>query len=241
MTLHLDHRTHQEPGGSPDPGAARRVGAIAALVEAATFVVGIAMFATVLGDYTSGNPTPAESVAFLVDHRAALSLWYLVTLLVFGVALVPLALELHGRSADRAPAMSGTAAVFGVLWAGLILATGMISNVGLGVVTDLADADPAQAASVWSSLDAVTNGLGGGNELVGGIWVLLASLAAFRAGLFSRGLATLGVVSAIAGLTTLVPGLEDVGLVFGLGLIAWFAWVGTTLLRSEPATAAPRR
>ena len=49
----------------------------------------------------------------------------------------------------------------------------------------------------------------------------------------------LGVVSASAGLITLVPGLSDVGMIFGLGSIAWFAWAGIVLLRDpETATAA---
>jgi hypothetical protein len=50
--------------------ASERVGGIAALIAAATFVFGFALFATVLSDYTTGDPTPAESVAFLVDNQA---------------------------------------------------------------------------------------------------------------------------------------------------------------------------
>jgi hypothetical protein len=40
-----------------------------------------------------------------------------------------------------------------------------------------------------------------------------------------------GIMSAAAGLVTLVPGLSDVGMVFGLGSIAWFGWTGIVLLR----------
>ena len=48
----------------------------------------------------------------------------------------------------------------------------------------------------------------------------------------------LGGVSAVAALITLIPGLSDVGMIFGLGSIAWFAWTGIVLLRS-PETTAP--
>lgn len=218
----------------------QKVGGIAALVEATTFIVGIAMFATMLTDYTSGDPTPQESVAFVVDNETPLYLWYLVTLIVFGIALVPLSLALHQKLKGRTPGLAQAGAAFGLIWSGLILATGMISNIGLSTVIDLAATNPAQAEAVWSSLDAVTNGLGGGNELAGGVWVLLVSIAALRSGVFPRALNGLGIISAVAGLVTVVPGLEPVGLVFGLGLIIWFAWLGVVLIRDHatgPAAA----
>jgi hypothetical protein len=109
----------------------------------------------------------------------------------------------------------------------------MISNIGITAVADLDETDPEAAEALWSSIDTVTNGLGGGNELVGGMWILLVSLAAWGTERLPTGLNVLGIISAAAGLITLVPGLSDVGMVFGLGSIAWFAWTGIVLLRSE--------
>jgi hypothetical protein len=48
----------------------------------------------------------------------------------------------------------------------------------------------------------------------------------------------LGIISALSGLITVIPGLEDVGIVFGLGLIVWFAWVGVVLFRNPTPHAA---
>ncbi|MGA7758441.1 MAG: hypothetical protein WCA57_11425 [Ilumatobacteraceae bacterium] len=59
--------------------------------------------------------------------------------------------------------------------AGLAIAAGMVSNIAIGTVTDLNDTDPAAAETVWSALDSVQNGLGGGNEIAGGVWILLVS------------------------------------------------------------------
>lgn len=219
----------------------QRVGGVAALIEAATFVFGLALFATVLLPYTTGTDA-AESVAFLVDNQAVLYIWNLVISIVFGVALVPLVLAVHARLKAAAPALAQTAAAFGVIWAGLLLATGMLTNIGLGTVADLQSTDPAMAATVWVTLDAVQNGLGGGNEIVGGVWVLLLSLAGLRARVFPTALNYLGVACGVAGLVTVIPPLELVGAVFGLGMIVWFAWVGVHLLRSGPVIegAGPR-
>lgn len=211
----------------------QRIGGIAALIEAATFVIGFAMAATVLSDYTTGDPGPAESVAFVLDNQAALYAWYLIILIVFGVVLVPLVLALHERLKASSPALVQVATAFGIIWAGLVLAAGMTAIIGLDTIADLGDIDPAQAEPVWSALDSVQNGLGGGNEIVGGLWVLLISAVAQQAASLPRSLNYLGMVAGVAGLITVIPGLESIGAVFGLGLIVWFVWVGMILLRGE--------
>ncbi|MEM8705197.1 MAG: DUF4386 family protein [Actinomycetota bacterium] len=210
-----------------------RAGAIGGLTAAATFVFGIALFATSLSDYTTADTTPAESVDFLIGHQGTLYAWYLVIFLVFGVAIIPLARSLQRRLADVSPELAGVGALFASIWAGLMFATGMISNIGIAAVADLEETDPEGAAQLWSAIDAITEGLGGGNELVGGLWILLVSVAAWGTGRLPTGLNVLGIVSAVAALITLVPGLSDVGIIFGLGSIAWFAWAGLVLLRNR--------
>ncbi|MCP5024997.1 MAG: DUF4386 family protein [Actinomycetia bacterium] len=227
--------TPHAPTRHEQPSA--RAGGAGALVAAATFIFGIALFVTSLSDYTEGDQSPTESVDFLVGHQGTLFAWYLVIFLVFGVAIIPLARALHVRLADVNPQLADIGAVFAYIWAGLMFATGMISNIGITAVADLNDTDPGAAEALWSSIDTVTNGLGGGNELVGGIWILLVSIAAWGSGRLPTGLNAVGIASGAAGLITLVPGLSDVGMVFGLGSIVWFAWVGIVLLRSADQTS----
>jgi len=211
------------------------MGGTGALVAAATFLIGLALYGTLLLDYTTAD-TPAEAVAFLLDHTVPLRIWNLVVTVVFAVAMVPLALALRDRcAADRATAQIG--GIFGIIWAGLLLATGMITNVGITAVVDLAATDPDRATTLWASLDAVQRGLGGGNEVVGGIWVLLISTAAWRTGALGRVTNVLGLMAGAAGLLTVVPALMDVGTVFGLGLLVWYILVGVQLRR--PSVLAP--
>lgn len=230
MTVLMDHSTTTQARSAQ---ARQRLGGVAALVEAGTFVFGIAMFGTVLSEYTAAGADPAGSVAFVADHQGALYLWYLVTLILFGVVLVPLTLALHDRLRAGAPGQAQGSAAFGLIWAGLVLATGMIANVGLPAVSALAGSDRAQAQAVWSALDAVQNGLGGGNEIAGGIWVLLVSWGALKARALSPGPGHVGIAAGVAGLVTVIPGLEVAEMVFGLALIVWFAWVGVALLRDR--------
>ena len=218
-------------------GQSARAGAIGGLVAAAAFIFGIALFVTSLTDYTEGDFTPAESVDFLVDHQGTFYVWYLVMFLVFGVAIIPLARSLRERLVDVSPQLADIGAVFAYIWAGLMFATGMTSNIGMSAIADLNETDPAAAEALWSSWSTVTDGLGGGNELVGGMWILLVSVAAWRSRRLPKALNVLGVASGAAGLVTLIPGLSDVGMIFGLGSIAWFAWTGIVLLRPSTAPA----
>jgi hypothetical protein len=86
----------------------------------------------------------------------------------------------------------------------------------------------------------VQNGLGGGNELAGGLWVMLISLAALRADALPKALSYLGIVAGAAGLVTVVPPLELVGAIFGLGLIVWFAWAGVVMIRADASRLTQR-
>jgi len=228
MTTTIDNPTSGQLSSS-------RAGGIGALIAAATWIFGIALFVTSLSDYTEGDATVSESVEFLVSHQGTLFAWYFVIFLVFGVAIIPLAWTLHRRLADVNPQLADIGAVFAYIWAGLMFATGMTSNIGITAVADLDETDPAAAEALWSAISTITDGLGGGNELVGGMWILLVSLAAWSPNRLPKGLNVLGIISASAGLITLVPGLSDVGMIFGLGSIAWFAWTGIVLLRRPEA------
>ena len=212
-------------------------GAVGGLVAAAAFVFGIALLVTSLSDYSDPDATPAESVEFLVENQGMLQLWYFVIFIVFGVAIIPLARSLHRLVADANPVLADLGAVFAYIWAGLMFATGMTFNIGSQAIADRHETDPAAAETLWSVVSVIVDGLGGGNELVGGMWILLVSLAAWGTGRLPKGLNVLGVISAAAGLVTLVPGLSDVGIIFGLGSIGWLAWAGIALLRGEPAGA----
>jgi hypothetical protein len=216
-----------------------KMGGVAALIAAATFVVGMVLLFTLLAPYGAGELEPAESVAFLADHQATIYVWYLIIYVVFGGVLVVLALALCERLKAGSPAMVQIATAFGLIWAGLMFASGMVANIGAGAIVDLYAKDPAQATSVWLAVHTIVEGLGGGNEIVGGLWVLLISWAALRASGLAKALNVFGVVVSVAGLLTVIPALGELGgLVFGLGTIAWFAWVGIVLLRGRTSATA---
>jgi hypothetical protein len=127
------------------------------------------------------------------------------------------------------------ATVLGIIWAGSLVASGMVANAGIAPVVALHATDPAQAALTWQGIETVASGLGNGNgEILGGLWALLVSLAALRAGGLPRGLNYLGLLVGAVGILSLVPGLTALLTgVFGLTQIVWFVGLGIVLLRSN--------
>jgi hypothetical protein len=117
----------------------QKMGGVAALIMAATFVVGIALLFTLLvpAGYFAADVDPVQNAAFLADNQTVMFVWYLTIYVVFGVFLVALALALYERLKAGSPAMAQTATAFGLIWAGLMFARGMVANIGSGVVVDL--------------------------------------------------------------------------------------------------------
>ncbi len=215
----------------------KKMGGISALIMAAAYVVGIVLNFTLLD--SSGIVDPIKKVAFLIDNQGITYVWILFIYVIFGISLVVLALALYERLKSGSPAMAQTATAFGLIWAGLVIASGLVYNIGLGKVVEIYGNDPAQAASFWMVIVAVHSGIGCAIEVPGGLWSLLISWAALRAGVFPRALNYLGLVIGVAGILTVVPALLDAAVaVFALSQIVWFVWLGIILLRNSSGAAA---
>jgi hypothetical protein len=217
----------------------QKMGGIAALYEAAVYVLGMMYFLLVV-DYPS-VVDPVQKVALLVDNQAIMYTMYLLLYVVFGIFLVVLALALYERLRAGSPAIMQVATAIGLIWACVVIASAYVFNIGMDTVVDLYGKDPAQAVTVWLAIESVSMGLGGAKgEILGGVWVLLASWAALRAGGLPRALNYLGVVIGVAGIVSAVPALGELGLgvIFGLGQIPWFVWLGIVTLRDRTGAAA---
>ena len=215
----------------------QKMGGIAALYMAAAYIVGMIGFLTVVD--VSGVVDPVQKVALMVDNLAFLYTMHLIVYVVWGVFMVLLTLALYDWLKVGSPALAQTATVFGLFWACVIIVGGMIYNIGMQNVVDLYGKDPAQAATVWLAIDSVFEGLGGSNEVVGGIWLLLISWAALGAVELPRVLNYLGLVVGAAGIISVVPALAEIFIyIFALGQIVWFVWLGIVMLRNSPRAAA---
>lgn len=206
----------------------QRIGGWAALFEATAYIIGFVVMIFFL--------TPEEGtdqLEYLIENKTFYQLWMLVIYVLFGIALVPLVAALYDRLGRNDHLEVRFGSLFGYVWVGLVIASGMVAHQGLESVARIRPQDPDQAAAVWAALEGVQNGLGGGVEVVGGLWVLLISIVALRQNALQRGTNYLGLVVGLAGVLTIIPGLGELGAVFGLLQIAWFIAIARCLLKSE--------
>ncbi|MBE2235130.1 MAG: DUF4386 family protein [Anaerolinea sp.] len=209
----------------------QKSGGLAALYLAVAYLIGMAIFLVVL-DYPSISD-PVQKVALLVEMPAVTFATNLLMYVFFGVGLTILALALYQRLQAGAPALMQVATALGIIWAGSLIASGMVANAGIAPAVALYAHDPAQAALAWQGIETVASGLGNGNgEILGGLWVLLVSLAALRTGGLPKGLNILGLLVGAVGIVSLIPGLTNLVGAFGLGQVIWFIWLAIVLLRS---------
>ena len=210
----------------------QKAGGLAALYLAAAYLLAMPFF-LLLVDYHSAVD-PAAKVASLVTNHGAMQVMYLITYVVFGIALSILALALYERLKPAAPALMRAATTVGLIWAVMLIASGLVFNAGMGAVVALYPANPAQAVSVWQAIEPVSDGLSCvDGEILGGLWVLLVSIAALRVGGFSRAFGWFGVVVGAIGLASVIPPLTDLAILFGLAQVGWFVWLGFSVLRQN--------
>ena len=210
----------------------QKSGGLAALYMATAHLIGIVIFLIVL-DYLSITD-PAQKVALNIDKQAVVFSTNLLMYVFFGFALIVLSLALYDRLKSGAPALIQMATAIGIVWAGSLIASGMASNAGLAAVVELHTKDPAQAVLAFQAIESITNGLGNANgEILGGMWTLLVSLAALRSSGLPKALNILGLLVGVVGIITIVPALNDMTGLFGLGQIIWFICLGIVLLRGK--------
>jgi len=210
----------------------QKIAGIAALFQALIYISAFVFFGAFWDFPADADAT--EKFAFLTRHQTILSLVNLTMYVVFGVLLAVLVIALHQRLKTKAPVLSQLAATFGIIWVGLVIASGMIANIGLAVTIELSAKDAEQALTIWLTINTIVEGLGGGNEVVGGLWVLLLAITALKINALPKLLNYFSLFIGAVGILTIYPA-EILTEIFGLGQIVWFSWLGITMLMSRQA------
>lgn len=210
----------------------QKTGGLAVWLLALTYVAGIALNFTVLD--TSSLADPSDRLRFLVEHRWAFGGFILGAYVAFGCWLVVGALAIHARFGSRRIDLSAVAMVFAVVWATLLMGSGLVYLAGLQAAADLIVHDPTGAVALWRLVDVIHQGLGCVVEIPGGLWILLTSFHGGKISGFPRGLVITGTVVGACGIASVVPLLfmPAVGL-YVISSSIWFVWMGILLRRSS--------
>ncbi|MGR5218781.1 hypothetical protein ACPV4B_00940 [Vibrio parahaemolyticus] len=210
----------------------QKVAGISAIFEALIYIVAFVYFGAFWAYPSDGDAS--EKMAYLAENQFAFSMIYFLIYVVFGVLLTVLVVGLYEKLKSTNSPIVKVGSVFGVVWVVLVIASGMLANIGLSHAINLMDLSTEKAFDMWQMISVIIESLGGGNELVGGLWVLLISLAALKAKEFPQGLNYLGLIVGIAGIATIYPA-EVLTEIFGVTQILWFVWLGISMLSQSDA------
>jgi hypothetical protein len=215
----------------------QKFGGFSALYLAVAYLIGIVIFLVVLN--YPGISDPSQKVALIVDNQMVIFATNLLLYVFFGFFLVVLSLTLYDRLKSTTPVTMQVAVATGIIWAGSLIASGMVANAGLAAVVPLYAKDPVQAVFTWQMIEVVTNGLGNANgEILGGLFTLLVSFAALQTGGLPKSLNVLGLLVSMVGIVSIFPVLNALTGIFGLLQVIWFVWLGIVLLRNYPGQNA---
>ncbi|MBE1300879.1 MAG: hypothetical protein GJ680_13355 [Alteromonadaceae bacterium] len=172
-------------------------------------------------------------IEYMQQELLLLSVAYGVGYLLFGclLAFSVHVLDRHFSQHNYTWAKYGS--LFGYVWVVLMMCAGMTSLLGMNMTVNLLATKPDTAVALFYAQNMVVNGLGGGIELVSGVWVLVISILGLKHKQFYTGLHVLGVVVGLVGIMTIwhtVGVLKDM---FGLSQIVWFIWLGIALLKQR--------
>jgi len=205
-----------------------KAGGLSALYLAAAYLAAMPFFLLVVN--IQDLVDPLRKVESLAANQASMYAMEFVVYVLFGLFLVVLAVALNKRLRTGAESLMDVATPIAIVWAGLLIASGMIFNAGIAPVVDLYGKDQARAVSLWSAIDAVSSGLSGNGEIIGGTWMLLVSLAALKTRGLPKVLNIVGILIAVVAIISSIPPLKDLAIIFGLGQIVWFIWLGIVML-----------
>lgn len=206
-----------------------RSGGLAAIGMALCYVAMAVVFFGMLSMPTELDT--AGKIQYLQQHHLLVASGYGIGYLLFGVLLAIVLQALQQFFANTSSAMAALAERFGNVWLVLMLASGLVALIGLQMTFNLIESDPQQAVALFNSRNLLTESLGGGIELVGGLWVLLLSIAGLQQQRFAKTLHLLGLIVGSLGILTVVHSVPYLKDAFGITQLIWFIWLGVSLLR----------
>lgn len=209
----------------------RMAGATSALLMAFIYLLGFTIFFLALDP--GRDLTRDESIQFLNENRLIVLPTMFVLYVLAGFILLILVQSLAGEVKDRVPWQSQTALIIGSIWCVMVIVAGFVYLTGMQAVFSLYPENAEQASALALMVNTVFESLGGGNELIGGVWTVLISCLLLNVTPDYKILHFFGIVVGIAGVVSIVPILAEAATLFGLGQIFWFIGLGVRFLKMK--------
>lgn len=197
----------------------KKLATISAVYGGISYIGGIFVYLQLLKYDTATSAS--EQLVIISNHSVLVHITTLHIYVIFSFAIILLATYLYLKLKAQQPILGLLSLITGVLWATILIASGFISMAVTALLMNGTTAGDLTAA--WQAIDIISNALGGGNELIGGVFTGLVSLALYKARLSSMFTSLLGALVFAGGTVSALPYLTDIGIgIFVISQIFWF-------------------
>jgi len=196
---------------------------------ACCYIIGFVCLFTFFSPLLDGQLDKNERITYYLGNKLSLQLWYLTIYVLFGVLLIPLVSMIKYLFKDNS--LSNFASIMGYIWAAFVMASGFIFTIGIEKTSQL-EIDNQTAHTIFTTIQIIQDALGGGVELLGGIWVFCIGLMGLKSNVFHKYFNLFSLTLGAVGILTVLPFFYSLGGVFGILQIGWFFWLGILLLRN---------
>jgi hypothetical protein len=202
----------------------KKLSIVSAVYGGLSYIGGMFVYLQLL-NYSSAN-SASEQINIIGSNPILVHITTLHIYVIFSFGIILLATYLYLKLKDQKPVLGLLSLITGIVWATILIASGFIS---MAVTTLLMSGTTAiDLASSWQTIDIISNALGGGNELIGGLFTGLLSLAMYKTHFSSKTTSILGLIVFVGGIISALPYLVDIGIgIFVISQIIWFfslAW-----------------
>jgi len=212
-------------------------GAIAAIICASSFVIGLIVVLFLVPDFSHGAE---QRLVVFTQHKVLMQVWYFLVYVVFGISLLVLSKSLLELEDGEHSFLEQITSLISYLWACYILACGFIAILSIEFIFSKNADGTSNISEVWRQIYNIQMGLGEGVEWVGAIWVICINSCLNYRNRFPKPLIICGFFIASIGMLTIYPPLADVGALFGIFQIFWFLAISLFLYQELRIHHSPR-
>jgi hypothetical protein len=197
----------------------KKLAIISAVYGGLSYIGGIFVYLQLL-KYNSAT-SASEQINIISNNPVLVHITTLHIYVLFSFGIIILATYLYLKLKEKQPTLSLLSLITGVVWSTILIASGFISMAVTTLIMNGAAA--SDLASAWQSIDIISDALGGGNELLGGVFTGLMSLTMYKARFSSKVTSILGALVFVGGVVSALPYLADIGIgIFVISQILWF-------------------
>lgn len=190
---------------------------------ACCYIIGFVCLFTFFSPLIEEQLDKKEQIAYYLDNKLSLQLWYLTIYVLFGVVLIPLVSRL--KHLFKKNSISDFASIIGYIWAAFVMASGFIFTVGIEKISQM-KVDIESIHVIFTTIQIIQDALGGVVELLGGIWVFCIGVMALKSKYWNTYFNLFSLLLGAIGMLTVLPFFYGFVGVFGILQIIWFIWLG---------------